>query len=248
MRRRSARLLLTLVALLVAGPAAQAQSPAPGLGLRGAALRADGGTLRWTLETAAPWADREVSPDGARRLCLVLWAGASSAPRSRLCVDGRGAGLTVQHERLAPDGTAIASAVLAAGVRRTGDRGVAVSFTRRALGVPYAVLFWRATARWGDCAPGCDDAVPATGKRTLDLRPPARTLAEQRTPRARPDSRDTPASPLDVRSVAFAQQDLRLVLRVRTQGAWRPADLGGDDRSLCLLLGRSTPPASGARL
>ena len=48
------------------------------------------------------------------------------------------------------------------------------------------------------------------------------------------DPRDAGASPLDVRAVAFGQQELRLVLTVRTEQPWRSADLAGE--RLCVVI------------
>jgi hypothetical protein len=51
------------------------------------------------------------------------------------------------------------------------------------------------------------------------------------------DARDTAGSGLDVRSVSFDQQELRLMLKLRTQRSWTAPDLSAT-RTLCLLISR----------
>lgn len=51
------------------------------------------------------------------------------------------------------------------------------------------------------------------------------------------DARDAAKSPLDLRDVAFGQQDASLVLRLRTTGRWNAGDLGGAGASkLCVAI------------
>jgi SGNH domain (fused to AT3 domains) len=54
------------------------------------------------------------------------------------------------------------------------------------------------------------------------------------------DPPDAAAGALDVRRVKFGQRDLRMVLDVRTRGAWRPRG----ERTLCLVLERRAPSSA----
>ncbi|MDX6676119.1 MAG: hypothetical protein QOE31_171 [Solirubrobacteraceae bacterium] len=81
---------------------------------------------------------------------------------------------------------------------------------------------------------------PATGA--------ADGLAAQFFPQPRPDARDTPGSPLDVRRVAFGQRDAHLWLDLRTAGAWTAHDLVAPGRALCLVLRRGAPSRPAGRL
>lgn len=71
----------------------------------------------------------------------------------------------------------------------------------------------------------CALAAPATAHAQVPSFPPP----------LHADGRDRSAGALDVRAIAFGQRDLKMVLHVRTHGAWTPRGLTGG-RSLCLLL------------
>ncbi len=233
---------LMLLALPGGPPAFGQVAPAGArdLALQRVSVRSHDGRLRWDVRTAGAWEGNELSPDGERRICLTLWAGDRAAARAQLCLAGGAGRPVVQARKLAPDGSATVLPALGASVTRAGDRGARVGIRLRDLGLDEPVLYWQAGSRWGPCGSGCESRVPAAGKRTLDLRPQPRTLPAMLAPRSHPDSRDAGGSPLDVRDVTFGQQDVRLVLSVRTQGRWTARDLdrGG---SLCVLIGRTSP-------
>ena len=237
-----AAVVVFVLIALISSPSAFGQVAPTGPGdltLRRVGVRSHDGMLHWSVQTAGSWEGRELSPDGEDRICLTLWAGDRANARAQLCLDGGSGRLTVHVRELAPDGSATTLRTLDASVTRGGDRDARVSIPLRAVGLDEPVLYWQAGSRWGRCGSGCEARVPAVGKRTLDLRPPPRTLPALLTPRSHADSRDAGESPLDMREVTFGQQDLRLVLIVRTQGRWTARDLdrGG---SLCVLIGRTS--------
>ena len=70
-----------------------------------------------------------------------------------------------------------------------------------------------------------------------------------REPRPHADAVDAPASPLDLRSVAFGQRGTQLVLRITTQGAWEPAQItAAAGRSLCIDLYYGNLPTPRSRV
>jgi SGNH domain (fused to AT3 domains) len=235
-------LTLMLVALITSPTAFGQVVPAgPGnLALQRVVVRSSRGTLEWSVRTASPWEASDVSPDGERRICLTLWAGDRAAARARLCLDGGTGRLALRAQELTPDGSAITEPTLDASVTRAGDRDARAAIRLRAVGLDESVIYWQASSSWGPCASGCEARVPAVGKRTLDLRPAPRALPTLLAPRSHADSRDAGESPLDIREFTFAQQDIHLVLMVRTQGRWTVRDLDRGS-SLCVLIGRTTP-------
>jgi hypothetical protein len=90
--------------------------------------------------------------------------------------------------------------------------------------VRLAAILLGCAALLGVCSPAAVDAAPSgTGP--------------QFAPPAQSDPRDAVGG-LDVRSVAFGQQDAHLLLDVRTWGAWTTGDLRRAGRSLCVVLDR----------
>ena len=60
------------------------------------------------------------------------------------------------------------------------------------------------------------------------------TAAPSRDPLPHADNADTPASPLDLRSVTLGQRGTQLVMRITTEGEWEPAELAVAGQSLCI--------------
>ena len=234
---------VTLMLALSTGPPAFGQGAPPtarDLALQHVTVRSTEGTLEWSVQTASPWEDGELSADGERRICLTLWAGDRLAARVRLCLEAESGRLAVRARALAPDGSAGSPRTLDASVTRTGESAARADIPLREIGRDDSVLYWQAGSQWGPCGPACESRVPAIGKRTLDRRPSPLTLPALLTPRSHADSRDAGTSPLDIRDVTFGQQGVRLVLIVRTQRRFTARDLDRE-ASLCVLMGRTSP-------
>jgi hypothetical protein len=80
---------------------------------------------------------------------------------------------------------------------------------------------------------------------------PSTSVAQtpNRDPLPHADAADAPASPLDLRSVAFGQRGTQLVLRITTAGAWEPAQLAAaPGRALCIDLYYGNLPTPRSRV
>jgi hypothetical protein len=73
--------------------------------------------------------------------------------------------------------------------------------------------------------------------------------APNRDPLPHTDAADAPGSPLDLRSVTFGQRGTQLVLRLTTDGAWEPSQLGAAaGTALCVELYYGKLPTPRARV
>lgn len=244
---------LGLAAMLgVCSSAAGDEAPPGGpLTLGNVSLTATDGRLALRVETVAPWLSSDVASTGDRTLCVLFWTGDLATPRSRICLEGRQQRLVIRYQRLGPDGATLFARTLPAAVVRPDERTATASFTPAAIGIRQSVFYWQAVSRWTDpasCPDACSDHVPLIGRQTVDLGADSESLAAQFVPQVHPDSRDTPGGPLDVRRVAFGQQDAQVSLDLRTQGRWATRDLLRGGRSLCVVLDREEPPRTVGRL
>jgi peptidoglycan-N-acetylglucosamine deacetylase len=170
------------VALTAGAGAASSPTDRPGdaggpLDLIAANLVQEGPDLHLRLRTRGTWGPRQLDAAQQRSLCIELFRGASSAPRSRLCVAGR-AGSTraeLRFARLSSAGAVLAQRSLT-NVHRPDARTLDATFTPARVELPVGPYRWRATSSWTgppSCiAAPCVDLLPNRGTIHASILPP----------------------------------------------------------------------------
>ncbi len=173
---------LALVAVPVTAHAASAPTDRTGdargpLDLVGANIAQDGPDLHLVLRTRGSWGPRQLVPAQQRSLCVELFRGRSTDPRSRLCVLGRSGSTRAElrFTRLSSSGAVLAQRTLT-DVHRPDMRTVQATFTPAQVELAVGDYRWRATSSWTgppDCAAApCTDSLPDRGTIHAKILPP----------------------------------------------------------------------------
>lgn len=206
----------------------QPTGPRSALQVERASLRDGSGQLHLRIRTLAPWTTEDLRADDG--LCVYFWDWTAAQARSRVCAVSQNDTLALVQQRF-EQGTPTSPYPLPGVVERLDDRTFIASFGAETADLRERVLFWQVRAkgagRW-----------PAEGRNTLDRRSRGRGLRAQYAVPTRADSRDAPASGLDVLAASVGQRDLRLVMLLRMSRAWRLRDLR-DGRNICVDLTQS---------
>lgn len=182
---------LTLVVLALAPSslhAAPSREPQPQLDgadavgspldLRAVSLGQRGTELVLRIATAGDWETSQLSPIDRRALCVNLFYGKLTTPRSRICVFHRGeelAGLT--YARLDPTGNPVENRVINASIFRFDKRSLRAVFEPSAANLNQGRYAWQAQSAWSCVLPArCDDRLPNRGAVSSEIKP----LAEPR--------------------------------------------------------------------
>jgi len=124
--------------------------------------------LELRLNTRAPWSASDLDLAAGRALCVELFYGTRSAPRSRMCVVNRAGQAALQYLDLNAAGQVDSQRALPAAVSRPSRNRLAARFTRVEAGLPRGRFRWRVVSSWTDAAAcpltaPCVDHAPNAG-------------------------------------------------------------------------------------
>jgi SGNH domain (fused to AT3 domains) len=151
-----------------------AQSP---LDIRAAAFGQRGTELVLRVTTAGEWDAAALAPGSGAALCVRIFYGTQTSPRSRLCVIDKGAnkpGLAVA--RLDPVGTVVENRIVSARTSRSDKRSLEAVFEPSAANLRRGPYRWQVHSTWACVADVCADTFPDNGNVSAQIRP----LAEPR--------------------------------------------------------------------
>lgn len=190
--RRILRIFSSTLVVLVAPSASLAAAPdreprrhadradAAGspLDLRTVSFGQRGTELVLRIATAGEWEASQLVPGSGRALCVKLFYGQLSSPRSRICVYDKGEGLAgVTYARLDPFGQAVENRVINASIYRFDKRSLRAVFEPSAVNLNQGRYSWQVESTWSCLPPStCEDRAPDRGNVIAQIRP----LAEPR--------------------------------------------------------------------
>ena len=199
-----------------------ADVPASPLDLRAVTLGQRGTQLVMRITTEGEWNPAQLAVAG-QALCIDLYYGNLSTPRSRVCVRDGGAGAAgVAYTRLDPFGGTVSSGIVPAVVSRADNRSVEAVFDPSAVNLNQGRYSWQALSKWS-CEPpaACNDLAPDNGNVIAQIKP----LAEP------------PCFGAASRNPRFPCINPELRLSVMPV----PADAAGDPNAPCVIVSRNVP-------
>jgi peptidoglycan/xylan/chitin deacetylase (PgdA/CDA1 family) len=134
-----------------------------------------GPQLVLSLRTADLWTPGQLGEEPGRSVCVRLYAGKGSDPRSRVCVVSEANTPTLRLTRFRKDGTAEAPRPMAGTIRRRTLRSLEASFSFKDAKLPIGKFRWQVTTLWAGgvgasaCPPAatpvvhCIDSLPDNG-------------------------------------------------------------------------------------
>jgi SGNH domain (fused to AT3 domains) len=117
------------------------------------------------LRTRASWSASDLDQAAGRALCIELFYGSRSTPRSRMCVLNRNGKAALEYQDLNAAGQIDSRRPVPASVSRPNKRRLEAGFTRVEVGLPRGRFRWRVVSSWTDAA-ACAITAPC-----LDLAP-----------------------------------------------------------------------------
>jgi peptidoglycan/xylan/chitin deacetylase (PgdA/CDA1 family) len=152
--------------------AADTQGP---LDILTAQMDQQGPQLVLNLRTADLWTPGQLAEEPGRSVCVTLYAGKESDPRSKVCVVSQANTPMLQLTRYRKDGTAEAPRPIAGSIRRRTLRSLQASFSFKDAKLPLGKFRWQVTTLWAGgvgataCPPAatpvvhCVDNLPDNG-------------------------------------------------------------------------------------
>lgn len=155
-----------------------ADTPGSPLDLRAVTFGQSGTQIVMRITTAQEWKTSQLRSSPGRDVCVKLFYGRLSTPRSRLCIFDGGEdkpGLT--YARLDPFGASVSNGVIPASMSRPDTRSVEAIFDPYTVNLSQGDFSWQAFSKWSCAEPAaCNDVVPDAGTVNQRIRP----LAEPR--------------------------------------------------------------------
>ena len=162
-------LLLTAASVGAAAPdreprpqADPADTPGSPLDLRTVSFGQRGTELVLRFRTAGEWQLSQLAPASGRALCVSIYYGMLTSPRSRVCIVDRGGDRpALAYSRLDPTGQIVENRMLSGNISRFDDHSFTAAFEPSAMNLRQGSFSWQTESTWTCADPAaCTDVAP----------------------------------------------------------------------------------------